>query len=227
MDVRWKHPWTSIVSGPTGCGKSVWTLNFLKHIDKMSDTKFERIIVYFAEFQALYKEYGERVEFHEGLPQQSDFAAADQTPKLVIIDDLMKESSNSSICDLFTRGCHHRGISVIFITQNIFHQGKSQRDISLNTNYIVLFKNPRDRAQIQHLARQIWPDNPKYVQDAYNDATSRPHGYLFLDLKQATPDNCRIQTNIFPFDKHHYVYVPRLKNNKYTDTSKHVPVVHM
>lgn len=226
MDVRWKHPWTSVVAGPTSCGKSVFVKNFLRYIDQMSDTKFDRIIVYFAEWQPTYKEYGQNIEFREGLPQSSDFDS-DKKPKLIIIDDLMKESSNSSICDLFTKGSPYKNLSVIYITQNIFHQGRGQRDISLNTNYIVLFKNPRDRAQIQHLARQIWPDNPKYVQEAYMDATSKPHGYLFLDLKQATPDNCRIRTDIFPFDKYQFAYVPKLRNNKYGDASTQVPVVRM
>ena len=33
----------------------------------------------------------------------------------------------------------------MYITQNIFHQGHGQRDILLNTDYIDLLKNPRDR----------------------------------------------------------------------------------
>ncbi|KAF4528101.1 hypothetical protein B566_EDAN014534 [Ephemera danica] len=36
--------------------------------------------------------------------------------------------------------------------------------------------------------RQLCPANPKFIQQAYIDATSRPFGYLFLDLKQKTPD---------------------------------------
>jgi len=56
-----------------------------------------------------------------------------------------------------------------------------------NVNYIVVFKNPRDRAQIRHLAPQVYPDDPKFLEEAYYDATSRPHGYLLLDLKQSIP----------------------------------------
>lgn len=51
-----------------------------------------------------------------------------------------------------------------FITQNIFHQGKGQRDTSLNAYYIVIFKNPRDKAQMRHLAQQVFPENPKILQ---------------------------------------------------------------
>lgn len=179
----------------------------------MSDTSFARIIVYYAEWQSGYLDYGNKVEFFEGLPQSSDFAS-DSEPKLIICDDLMRESSNSSIIDIFSRGSHHRNLSVIFITQNLFHQGPGQRDISLNSNYIVIFKNPRDKAQIQHLARQTYPEYPRFLQEAYIDATSKPHGYLLLDLKQSTPDELRVRSNIFPEDQYHYAYVPRsIKRN--------------
>lgn len=36
----------------------------------------------------------------------------------------------------------------------MFLQGKSNRTISLNTNYVMLFKNPRDNNNINILARQ-------------------------------------------------------------------------
>jgi len=150
------------------------------------------------------------IEFREGLPRPEDYSTDPLSPKLVIIDDLMRESSSSEvIVDLFTKGSHHKNLSVILISQNLFHQGRGQRDISLNANYIVVFKNPRDRAQIRHLARQVYPDDPKFLEEAYYDATSRPHGYLLLDLKQSTPDKYRFRTCIFPDDTMHYVYVPR------------------
>jgi len=44
---------------------------------------------------------------------------------------------------------HHRNISFIFITQNIFHQSKHCRDISLNAKYLGLIKNVRDRRQFR------------------------------------------------------------------------------
>ena len=43
-----------------------------------------------------------------------------------------------------------------------FCQGKFSRTISLNTNYLILFKNPRDNNQISVLARQMYPGNTKF-----------------------------------------------------------------
>lgn len=226
MDVRWKHPWTSIVCGPTGCGKTIFVKTFLRNLTRMADVRFERVLFYYAEWQEAYRQlqYDSRVkeeekrgetkkniiEFREGLPRPEDYSNDPLTPKLVIIDDLMRESSSCDvIVDLFTKGSHHKNLSVVLISQNLFHQGRGQRDISLNANYIVVFKNPRDRAQIRHLSRQVSPDDPKFLEEAYYDATTRPHGYLLLDLKQSTPDEYRFRTCIFPDDTTHYVYVPR------------------
>jgi len=66
---------------------------------------------------------------------------------------------STKVSQLFTKGSHHRNISLILITQNLFHQGPSSRDISLNIMYIAVFKNPRDKTQIVHLARQVYPEN--------------------------------------------------------------------
>ena len=67
-----------------------------------------------------------------------------------------------------------------------------------------------------HLAKQIFPSNTKFIQQAYKDATSRPHGYLLFDLKQQTPDFYRYRSNIFGENQPGYtiVYTPKEHRNK-------------
>ena len=74
---------------------------------------------------------------------------------------------------------------------------------------MTIFRSPRDKSQIIHLAKQMYPGNVKFMQEAYNDATSKPYGYLFIDFKATTADNMRLRTNIFPGEKPHYVYLPK------------------
>jgi len=62
--------------------------------------------------------------------------------------------SSGLVCDLFTKGTHHRNISIIPISQNIFHQSKHCSDISLNAKYLVLLKNVRDRSQFSPVKRR-------------------------------------------------------------------------
>jgi len=98
----------------------------------------------------------EHVRFHEGVP--ADFNNGGEKPCLIILADVLNDAYSKDVCDLFTKGSHHRYISVILITQNLFHQGKYCRGISLNAEYIVL-KNVRDREQFSHLARQVLPQD--------------------------------------------------------------------
>lgn len=133
----------------------------------------------------------------------------DKKNRLVIIDDMQRES-NDDVIDLYSKNSHHLNASVIFICQNIFYKGKAQRDISLNSHYIGVFKNPRDRQQFAALSRQVCPRNTPYMKEIFEDATSAPYGYLLLDLTQTTPDHLRYRTCIFPEDTpSNIVYVPK------------------
>jgi hypothetical protein len=116
--------------------------------------------------------------------------------------------SDTKLTKLFTKGSHHRNVSIIFIVQNIFHKGKEMREISLNAHYLVLFKNPRDRSQVVHLGRQLYPTKVKFFQESYEDATSKPFTYLLLDLKSDTEEALRMRTGMFPGDVY-YIYQPR------------------
>ena len=58
---------------------------------------------------------------------------------------------------MFKKGNHHRNISVVLITQNLFHQGCYCRNISLNAKYLVLLKNVRLNNQFMFLAVKFMP----------------------------------------------------------------------
>lgn len=70
----------------------------------------------------------------------------------------------------------------------------------------MVFKNVRDKNQVAHLTRQIYPENWKSLFEAYLDATEKPHGYMLFDLCQGTDNRLRFRTNIFPFELPTVVY---------------------
>ena len=103
---------------------------------------------------------------------------------------------------------HHRNISVIISKQNIFHQSKHCRDISLNAKYLVLLENVTDRSQFSRLA-QVYPKHSGDLYDSYLHATAKPHGYLVLDLSQDIKHLLRFRTEIFPDESPFpLIYVP-------------------
>lgn len=206
-----------LVAGPSMAGKSVFVAKLINFLKEMTDVRFSKIIWCLGEKNAKPSnlKWTNKIKFIEGIPDFDKLTSKNNKKHvLIILDDLMNESNNEKVCEIFTRGSHHKLISIILITQNIFYKGKFCRDISLNSNYIAVFKNPRDKSQFSYLARQIYPENPKALQNAYIDATRKPHGYLFLDLTQDTNDLLRFKTNIFPNDKVPIVYAPMLSYEK-------------
>jgi hypothetical protein len=85
---------------------------------------------------------------------------------------MMKDATHDKeICELLTEGAHHRDLSVVCIMQYLFNKRKENRTMTLNSQYVVLFKkNPRDRQQNGVLARQMYPGNSQKLLDAYEKA---------------------------------------------------------
>ena len=143
----------------------------------------ERVTWYYGEWQSAYENLDiPNLQLQEGLPTSFDAGKRN----VVVLDDLMAET-DGRVTDLFTKKSHHSNTSVIYLVQNIFARNKESRTISLNTQYMVVFKNPRDASQITNLAKQMYPGRVKFIQETFADATSTPYGYLLVDLKQDTP----------------------------------------
>jgi len=64
MDPTWKHPFTATISGPTSCGKTQWTLKFIKHINQMVSPFIERIVWCYSIYQDIFDEQ-KNIEFQE------------------------------------------------------------------------------------------------------------------------------------------------------------------
>ena len=202
MDVRFKHPFTCMVAGPTGSGKSGFTFKLIDEVHEQITPSPQKVIYCYGEYQPTFNKYP-NVIFNEGLPDNGEFDGKQRT--LLILDDLMTEAGNG-VSDIFTKLSHHRNISVIFLTQNLFY--KSQRTMSLNSQYLVLFKNPRDVLQVSLLGRQLYPNNSKFLVEAFKMATESPYGYLLIDLRADTLEKYRVRSNIFTGERH-YAYLPK------------------
>ena len=192
------HPFTCLVSGPSGSGKSSLVKSIINQ--NLIEPKPTKVLWLYAEDQPMYRGI-KNVEFIQGIPEDLESRFDARVHNLLILDDLMTQChSDERMTRLFSVGSHHKNLSIIFIIHNLFHHGKEMRTLSLNSHYIILFKNPRDRQQISTLARQMYPGQSQFLVEAFQDATQDAYGYLLLDLKPTTPETLRIRTGILTND---------------------------
>jgi hypothetical protein len=189
-----KSPFTCKLVGPSGSGKTVILSEILKHRESLFDKQPDTIYYCYSRWQDVFNSM-EGVKFHEGMIDLDETCSN----SLIIFDDLMSEIEDDlSVLKLFTVDSHHQNKSVFFLSQNLFSKGKYSRTINLNVHYLFLFNNPRDEQQIHVFGRQMFPRNSNFLIEAYEDATSVQFGYLFLDFKQTTMRDFRVQTGVLP-----------------------------
>ena len=118
---------------------------------------------------------------------------------------MQKVVDSKTMQDLLCQYCHHMGISVMFLTQNLYQQGKCARTIALNNHVLLLMRNS---SKISHCARQLYPNQKGLLEEVYEDCVKTAYGYLVIDMSPHTNDQYRLRTHIFP-GEHTTVYIPK------------------
>jgi hypothetical protein len=197
-----------VISGATRSGKTFFTHKILCSLSSVFHPPHPQAILFcYAIYQPLYDQIQSDVKnltLHKGLPSEEvieEWTCENgiHTHKLIVLDDLSHlVINNQNIELLLTQGSHHKNISVIIITQNLFANGKFSRSQSLNTQYFIVFRNIRDGNQIKYLSRQLFPSTPHKLVQAYEDSIKQSHGYLVIDMHPFSDDKYRLRTKILP-----------------------------
>jgi hypothetical protein len=210
FDARFRNPSTFILAGSSQSGKTTLTFNILRHIDTLfQDPRCKQNVIYFYnKWQSSYDSFKKEnivKEWINKLPTEEDVEAKtllsmNHGGSVLVIDDFAQELTRD-IIKLFGVLAHHTNSVVILLTQNIFAKVKGFRDISINANYVILFKNPRDTSQIANFARQVARTDSTWINEAFEEATSKAYSYLLFDFHQTTPPQLKVRSCILPDDK--------------------------
>ena len=206
--VKFESPSTWIISGMTGSGKSSWLYKLLKQKQAMFQDPPKKIIYCYSIWTKLFDDM-ERdldIDFVQGMPCPDKIKEIfDGEHHIICLDDLQHEVANSREAEkLFTQLSHHNNLSVVYLNQNLYYQGRCARTLNLNTADTVLLKNPRNTQQVALLGRQLGMGSA--LKSAYLDATSKPYGYLVVDLSPKSDEKYRLRSNVFPEESPVVVY---------------------
>ena len=209
-EFAFQHPFSMLVVGPTQSGKTDFVEQMLTNPILRFPTDREARVTWFynhwqPRYEAMERELGSHIEFERGLPDWSE-SLQELNPEIhhiLVFDDLMNQAVNSPILSrLFTQG-RHRNASVILLMQNMFPKGRYNTDISRNAQYLVLFRSPSDRKQINTIADRIFAENRFKFMQIYSKATSVPYGYVLIDNHPSTAPEDQVVTNVFGTCRRH------------------------
>jgi len=218
-DARLVTPFNCIISGVSQSGKTTLVSNLLQLSSSIFTVKPSRVFLFYKFNQNIYQEMIRNELVHElvEITEESlnyDNIVTKVAPykskggSLIIFDDSMSDVT-SDFAQIFTNLSHHQNCSVIYITQNLFHKDSNYRTMSLNTHYLFLMKNGRDKQQIRTLARQICPGNSTYVVDAFIQATKYPFSYLLMDFRPQSAEILKLRSHIFPHQFPYTIYAEK------------------
>lgn len=202
MDPRFRHPFRLILSGPPSSGKTSFISKLLLNKHLLINPVPKQIHFYYQEWQQLYDilKSNSKIKFHEGMPNVEEFTrlaspCRDTQGSIFIFDDGMSHL-NEELIKIFSVCSRHNNSSAIFITHNLFGN-KDMRAISLQSNYFVIMKSPKDDLQVRNLASQSTGLKDILIK-AYLQVTEKLYSYILVDLHQLTKNDFRIRANILP-----------------------------
>ena len=203
--LKFQSPTTMVVSGASQTGKTSMVRDLLVNRYACFERNPINVLFCYNIWQPLFDEMQKEIttiNFMEGLPTEEDILklSENKNHSICVLDDLAYQAKDSPFVQkLFCILSHHRNVTIIFIVHNIFEKGKMMRTISLNAHYIVLFRNMRDESQVRTLARQIHPENSKYLTMAYKLAVGeKRHGYLIIDLSIGANRKYHLRSGFLP-----------------------------
>ena len=205
FDIRFQTPACFLLLGPSGSGKTHWLLTLLRNHATYFKKPLGVVYYFYLEDDKTHDQFkaipGLTVHMMKGAPKTLEDVKdllnrhSLNEVKTLIFDDLYNENIDY-LKTLFTVTSSHLNVSIFLLGQSIFKDPRL-RQLSLNTQYMIVFKNPRDKLTFSTLGSQVAPGRAPLVRQAIDHATQRPHGYLLFDFTQNIPEILRWRTNIF------------------------------
>ena len=198
-DIRLKENFKLFISGPSRCGKTFFVADLLLNISLFAKEPPQVVIYVYSIWQSKFDEMKSVVHYFvqddENI-QETIKKLAYNHSTLVVFDDLINSNSTQAIAKLFTVDGRHMGLSMIFLTQRMFVNNEYFRQISQNSDYFCVFKNPRNSSEIRTLAQQLTPGSLELV-SIYQQATKEPFSYLFINLTQECDEDMKFLSDLF------------------------------
>ena len=217
-NLRFPQGATHLMVGPSGSGKTYRTSQILrlKNYIIQNGECIKNVVFCYATWQHEYQKLQDEgivTRWFNKMPSNEEFITLTKPylnngGSIVVIDDFMSDISRD-LDEIVRVSSRHMNTSTFILFQSLFPTHKLARQISLNVKFIHVHKNPRENAQIQYLARQVSPQNSKWIVESYHHATTNPYSSFLIDLTQQCEPHLRFRSNYLPIEFPMKVWLPR------------------
>ena len=199
FDIRLKENFKLFICGPSRCGKTFFVGELIENIHSFARNPPDTIVYVYSIWQNKFDELGNIVThfIQDDMNIEENIKLRCEGERsLVIFDDMINSTSLAYLAKLFTVDARHMNMSVAFLTQRMFVNNEYFCQISQNSDFFCVFKNPRNSSEIRTLAQQITPGHMKLI-DIYQEATKDPFSYLFINLTQECEERVKYLSHLF------------------------------
>lgn len=208
-DFRFPQGSTHLIVGPSASGKTYRLAEILKLKNEIihNGARIKNVVFFYAVWQPIYTDLQQMnivTKWVNKMPSNAEFIEhvqdfAQDGGSICVIDDFMS-SINKDLDEIVRVTSRHYNTSTFILFQSLFPPHKLARQISLNTKFLHIHKNPRENSQIQFLARQIQPKTYQWIVDIYHKITEKPYTCLLVDLTQQCPNHLRFRSDYLPHE---------------------------
>jgi len=206
-DIRFPHPSSHLITGPSGCGKTFRTYEILKHKNVLfkGGSDIKSVIFCYAQWQKIYDKMKEENivnKFVAKLPTVGEFEDLTKPHKekggsIVVFDDFMGQIG-PDLDEIVRVTARHSNTTIIILFQSIFPPHKLARNISLNTKFVHVHKQPREAKQVSTFAYQTSSKNAKWMIQSFHKITEDSYTCALFDFTQECPEHLRLRSRYLP-----------------------------
>ena len=199
-DFKIQTPFRGLICGPSNSGKTRLITKFIKERLSTFSTNFDNIVychphttlsdidqTLFQELELLFPP----IEFHKGLPSLNDLIHYKGSTLLILEDMIDTLVSSVEYSTLYSVYSSHYNISIITTSQNYFQQGKYAKTMLRNQSFLVLFETRNDRMSANHISRQMFPGEGRFVSNCFSwlsrNVENRVFRYLYIECSTNSP----------------------------------------
>jgi hypothetical protein len=171
----------TLVVGRSASGKSVLTNCIINQRSKLFETPINR--VWYVSPKPVSTITAPGVVFLKEIPTNIP-----QNTLIVVDDSMMEPDILKQVARLSIREIHHTNSHLIVLVQRLYVCNPHYRVLMDQLTHVILFKLTKGFLTLSRFITDVFPtQHREYFWDAYKQATTKPYGYLMIDLSGESP----------------------------------------